>query len=146
MISKEAALNAPMSELPHLARRVLVDEIRKLVRGTDREAEVMEWASTWPARDEALALLEELREAKGRLPAQPIEVALKVHRQATERAIEAINDAAHKREAQRRREIYAVVLHHAIEQKYAWQQEERTLRHDPMGLWGAPNYKGAGED
>jgi hypothetical protein len=101
-------------------------------------------------KDEALALLEELKaehEARkeraraGKLPAQSIEVMLQTHRQATEQVIEQINTAAYEPEPQRRNQIYEVALHHAIEQKFAWQQQEQTLRYDPMGLWGVPNYK-----
>src|SRR6516165_9099664 len=108
MIPKEVARTAPISELPPPARKIVRDEIRALARGTEREAEVMEWLSGWTAREEALALLAELRaEAKARakhqLPAQPLAVTLQADRQSTQRALEAAEAELQKARADRER-------------------------------------------
>jgi hypothetical protein len=48
------------------------------------------------------------------------------------RADEAKRKAQHELGAK----LYAQALAHAIEQKWAWSQQERVLRNDPLGLYG----------
>ena len=150
MIPKEVARTAPISELPPPARKIVRDEIRALARGTEREAEVMEWLSGWTAREEALALLTELRAeakamAKHQLPAQPLEVTLQADRQSTQRALEAAEAELQKARADRERyrAVAEMVNFQAIEQGYAQQRWEALAaqRYDPLGSWGPPNYK-----
>jgi hypothetical protein len=157
IITKEVALTAPLSELPPLARKVVQDEIRALAKGTPREAEVREWLSLWPARDEALALLAELKaearaEAKRHLPAQPLAVTLKANTQSNQRALERAEEELARVRAERDREQYRsiaeLVNFQAIEQGYAQQRWEAlaSRRYDPTGNWGAPNYKTNADD
>jgi hypothetical protein len=144
-ISKEVALNMPLSELPAPATGKVRNELWALVQGTPREAEVREWFKGLVPHSEAVALIAELR--KGHLPTQPIEVKLKVNRQSNE-ALRADLDAELARAAETRRRVYEDALHHAIEEKFAWQraQEAWEHRYDPTGLWGPPNYKTQRED
>jgi hypothetical protein len=65
-ITKEYALNAPLEALPAPATKVVRDELRELVRGTPREAEVIEWFKGWVPHHEAVALIAELRCAQQR--------------------------------------------------------------------------------
>lgn len=129
MIPKDVALTAPVSELPHPARKTVRDEIRELAKGSKREAEVMEWLDGWTGREEALALIAELKvereERKRRLPAQPIDVKLKANRQSNEQMRADLN--AELEAAERRREFYELALHYVIEQKFAWQRHELSL-------------------
>jgi hypothetical protein len=151
MIPKDVALTAPVSELPHPARKTVRDEIRELAKGSKREAEVMEWLDGWTGREEALALIAELKvereERKHRLPEQSLETALKADTQSGQRAFEFAEDELAKAQAQRDeekyRELAQLVNYHAIEQGYAQRQWELLAerRYDPLGFYGPPNYE-----
>jgi hypothetical protein len=155
---KEFVQGKPGWELPAPPLRKVMDEIKSLLPGSAREAEVRQWlASTaWKLGTEAEALLRELRaERKRVLPAQGLEVKRRANAQSTQQLIEDTNaDLAAKRRAARAeaaareaaQEAYRRAHEFAIEQKFAWQQQEQVLRYDPMGLWGPPNYKMQGED
>jgi hypothetical protein len=41
------------------------------------------------------------------------------------------------------RQVHETALHHAIEEKFAWQQQQAAWerRCDPTGNWGPPNYR-----
>ena len=147
MIPKDVALTAPVSELPHPARKTVRDEIRELAKGSKREAEVMEWLDGWTGREEALALIAELKvereERKHRLPAQSIEVKLKANRQCNEQMRADLIAELEAKAAEHRPEFCELALHYAIEQKFAWQQQQEVWqrRYDPLGFYGPPNYK-----
>ena len=46
------------------------------------------------------------------------------------------DEAKRKAQFELSQKLYAQALAHAIEQKYAWSQQERVLRNDPLGLYG----------
>jgi hypothetical protein len=79
----------------------------------------------------------------------PVEVKLKVNRQTNDQ-LRADLDAEleRARATEQRREIYQVALHHAIEEKFAWQRQQAAWEHryDPTGNWGPPNYRTQRED
>jgi hypothetical protein len=147
-ITKEYALNAPLETLPAPATKVVRDELRELVRGTAREAEVVEWFKGWVPHHEAVALIAELRRAQGRLPTQPVEVKLKVNQTNDQLRADLDAELERARAAENRRRVYEVALHHAIEEKFAWQRQQEAWEHryDPTGNWGPPNYKTQRED
>jgi hypothetical protein len=154
-ITKEAALHAPISELPNPARNDLVNELLKLARGTPREAEIAEWVTIWPVETEVRALIAELKtereERKRKLPTRQLEVTLRANTQSNQRALERAEEQLARAQAQRDREAFRqiaeMVNHQAIEQGYAQREWDALAarRYDPMGLWGTPTLA-SGED
>jgi hypothetical protein len=78
---------------------------------------------------------------------QPLSNVLRTNAQSNQRALERaeeeLREAEARREREQHRQIAEMVNHAAIEQAYALRQWEALAarRYDPLGSWGAPNYK-----